>query len=232
MPYVPAISPLSNYLVSKDYGVIQPQYYGSFDSEGYLTPKRAVSTIFEIEKQLKKRPWRNYRNDKDFVPPPTVDLAAAHSYGTNLLYSALLMGFRPRLMILQSPFFLFGANGMQAGQRADFTTHVQQMANALPLTFRFDRERTWMNFFVRSPQIHPPTRKVPSSRQRTKLICVVGSNDGDIDAGASRAYIEQAANTYKQAFELIAYIVVPGAGHDQATLMSAEFMRIVEPHLM
>ena len=160
-----------------------------------------------------------------------MDLAAGHSYGTNLLFSAMLSGFRPRVMVLQAPFFLFGANGNEAGQRGDFTSHVQQMVSALPLTFRFDSEQTWMDFFVHNRQVHPPRDKVLPSDRPTKLICVVGEQDGDIDAEKSLEFIERAATAYSQVFELVDYLVVPGGGHDQSSLMTAEFVRVVGSNL-
>lgn len=52
MPYVPSITPMTEYLVNRDYGVIQPQYFGTFDSDGNLTPDSAVETVFEVARQI------------------------------------------------------------------------------------------------------------------------------------------------------------------------------------
>lgn len=232
MPYVPVLAPLSEFLVERGYGVIQPQYFGSFDSEGLLTPDAAVRTVFSVERQLHTQPWYDFRNEREFRPAPEIDVAAAHSYGTNVLFSALLGGFRPRVMILQSPFFLFGAGGETAGQRADFSGHVRQMVSALPLTFRFDSEETWTQFFVNGVQAHPPAERVEASERKTKLICVVGDKDADIDAARSREFVEHAARVYRHAFELAEYVVVPGAGHSQSALNTPDILSLVASYLL
>lgn len=227
MPYVPAITPMTQYLVDRGYGVLQPQYMGTFDSDGKLTPQSAVDTVFEVTRQLKENPWYNYRSEAEFRVAEDVDLAVAHSYGTNVLFSALLQGFRPRVMILKSPFFLFGSNAAEAGQRGDFTGHVRQMIDALPLTFRFESNDEWFDYFVNSPQVHPAPEAV-SAGTRTKLLCVVGDNDGDIDPQVSRSYLETLADRYGHAFELVDYLVIPGAKHDQSTMMVPEFLQAVD----
>lgn len=227
MPYVPTITPMTEYLVDRGYGVIQPQYIGTFDSDGQFTPQSAVDTVFEVDRQLKDSPWYNYRNETEFRVSGEVDVAVAHSYGTNVLFSALLRGFRPRIMILKSPFFLFGSNAGEAGQRGDFSGHVRQMIGALPLTFRFGSNEEWFDYFVNKPQAHPDPETVLAGK-RTKLLCVVGDKDGDIDPEISRAYIEKAAERYSQAFDLVNYLVIPGAKHDQGTMMVPNFLEAVD----
>lgn len=154
-------------------------------------------------------------------------MAVAHSYGTNVLFSALLRGFRPRVMILKSPFFLFGSNAAEAGQKVDLSGHVRHVASALPLTFRFASNDEWYDYFVREPQHHPDPDSVPGGA-RTKLLCVVGDCDEGLDPEVSRAYLRDAAKRYSHALELIDYIVVPGATHDQSSMMVPEFLQAVD----
>lgn len=220
LPYVTDVEPTTEVLVDLGFGVFQPQYRGTYDSDGLFSPNSAIDTAFDLRDLLAAgKPIRDLREERDIEVPSRISVTAAHSFGTNVLLQAILRGLEPDVAILLSPFFEFGADGEKAGAKVDMPKHVRHIRQALPLTIRMESAEIWERFFYKEKQSFPAPDAAQASRP-TKLLCVVGEGDPGIDAAKSREYAEAFCDRYSRNVELVDYVVVNEAPHAQKSLLT------------
>lgn len=219
MPYTPELNPfLREFLLDLGYGVVAPQYLGTFDSDGFFSPESAVETVFRSCNQLHYQPWFNLRGEHKFRVGAEVKLAIGHSFGTNILFSALLSGFRPPVMVLLSPYLLFGSARSKADAIVDAAQHMRHVRAALPHTFRLIPGQAWENFFYLAPQGPPDPADVPAGR-KTKLVLITGEKDPGINSAQTQSYAYDMAARYPHAIATLDYFAVPHGTHDPETIM-------------
>lgn len=226
LPYAPTVETIAPLLTATGYGVVQPQYHGSFDSDGSFTPIGCIQSLRDVESIIfSNAELRDLRGDRQFAIGNSVDLIAAHSFGTYAAIGAILRGMDTKLAVMFSPMFEYGIRSFDVGLKVDLRKHVSHIAAALPLTFRMESESDWRHFFLEESEFHP--RSVPARSERVKVLCVVGDSDPSIDVDRSRRYIESFARSYESSLEFLEYKIVKKGNHSIETLLTDEVKELI-----
>jgi hypothetical protein len=222
IPYVTDEEPITPILNELGYGVIQPQYIGTFDSDGRFTPEGCIETLLRVQAMLERHSELfDLRGETRFKVGRSVDVVAGHSFGTYVAIGAVLRGLPARVALAFSPMFEFGAKRAEVGLKVDLEKHVRHMSEALPLTLRMKSSKIWRQFFLTRNEYHPSPNRAKCA-QRTKLFCAVGDSDPSIDAEVSAQYVRAFAAEYAECLELVDYRIIPGATHDVKTMLTPE----------
>lgn len=215
-----AITPL---LCRWGYGVVQPQYIGTYDSDGDpFTPESAVRSVSLVQELVKTGKLHDLRGDRFVDSGRIVEVMAAHSFGTFVAMKAILQGLRPRIAVMLSPMFEFGKRSGEVGLTVDWRRHVDHMARALPLTFRMNDTKRWYDFFATAEHYQPDPATVVGSDTRVRIYCIVGEKDTSLIADKSRRYVEKFVGRYPTVLEFAGFRTIPGAGHDAEELLTAD----------
>jgi hypothetical protein len=218
LPYELTLSPATELLVEMGYGVVQPQYRGSYDSDGMFTPENCIETILEFERLLEKKELNDLRGERRFRVGSSVEILAAHSFGTYVGVGAILRGLSPQLAVMFSPMFEFGTHAAEVGLRLDLDRHARHIAAALPLTFRMATPSILRHFFVDEASFHPLHDL--RCHKTVPIIAVVGDHDPSLVAETNRAYVTDFVKKHSSCLQLDDMIVVPGGEHDLETLLT------------
>lgn len=231
LPYAPDKEPITELLVQSGYMVLQPQYAGTYDSDGAFSPTAAISTLLNWQQLLQvESTLFDHRGHRWVTLPTDVGLLVAHSFGTYGAIGALLRGFNARAAMMFSPMFEFGTQSTSAGLRVDMEKHIRHIEGALPLTFRLTSPDEWIDFFLHTDSFHPFPDMLKEGRA-IPLICVCGTNDPSIDCNRSMVYVRDFCTRYARRLRLLEYIRIPGAGHDWSALLSSDVCRALSSFL-
>lgn len=222
VPYETSQDPLTPLLLSSGFGVIQPQYIGTFDSKGELSPDSCIETVFQIRNVIAQHETLyDLRGERSFRIGHSMDLLTGHSFGSFVAMGSILRGIGADRSLLLSPMFEFGIDRERAGIRLDMERHVRHIAAALPLTFRLKSERLWRKFFISERRFHPEPRKT-SCQHRTKLLVIAGDDDPSLEVTASRRYVTDFVARYSTCLELTTFVTVSNGTHDTKSLLTPE----------
>lgn len=228
LPYETTQEPITKILTDHGYGVIQPQYMGSYDSDGQFSPQGCVQTLFKLEDILKtSSELYDIRGERVFRIGNSIDLIAAHSFGTYVAMAAILRGLQVPTAIMLSPMFEFGAKRDAVGLKVDMEKHVRHFSTALPLTLRLQSVDVWHNFFVTDEKYHPEPDMTACTRQ-TRLLAVCGDSDPSLNVSASKTYVKNFALTYPKCLSMFGYEIVRGGTHSVSSLLTSKVCRIIK----
>ena len=217
-------------IIEAGIGVIQPQYYGTYDSEGELTPDNCVNTIFDVDTLSRQESLADLNRGFTFKVGVGIDVLIGHCAGSCFVLDAIIRGLQPRIAILLSPMCEFGVKRYDAGIQCDFESYVEYIANAFPLTHRM-KPNVWRNFFLYEKEFHP----LPSqSSQRdivTQVIAVAGERDPVMNVKQCEIFTRNFISRYSYAMSLREFIVVPNASHSEESLLCPKTMHVLEHYL-
>jgi hypothetical protein len=215
LPYVPGLQECGGFLYSLGYDVVQPQYSGTYDSDGAFSPQSAIQSVTRLRGVLSKGSVTDFRGGGTVTVEGGVEVAAAHSFGTWVLASALVSGFRPRAALLLSPFLGVGDQLREAGARADLSGQPDHIHGALPLTFRLASVTEWRAFFTDGSFSFGDAAGGGS----TRLIGVTGGEDPGLEPERTRRRFRWFVEKYAEACADSEFHIVPNAGHDEEGLL-------------
>jgi hypothetical protein len=219
-------------LTSFGYGVIQPQYIGTYDSDGILTPENCVKTIskaFYLDDQNKF--IFDYHSNKQSKLSSKSDILMAHCVGGCFSLNAILRGFRPHVVILFAPICEYGPNRRDAGTDIDFVKYVKYMKNVYTHTHRFDSQ-LWENFFLHDSNFHPLPGECAISEKKSKLLVLMGDQDEMVDVHRCKNFIEHFAKKYSHVLELSEFVCVPQAKHNVQSILSPSTIEFINNWLI
>jgi hypothetical protein len=232
LPYDLAQDRIVPVLTASGFGVIQPQYIGTYDSDGFFTPQGCIETLLRFERLIATHDrLYDIRGERYFNIGPRVDVLSAHSFGTYSAVGALLRGLRPSLTILMSPMFEFGAKRAEVGLQLDVRKHVRHIANALPLTFRMKTVAEWEDFFLDQTCFHPRPNDV-TCPSPSDVFVICGDADTSLQLCQSVQYVRSFCESYKQCLHLTTHEIVAGGTHDVSTLLTPEIVSQLDHRLM
>lgn len=228
LPYETSESPFVQLLAPASFGVIQPQYMGTFDSEGEFSPESAVETLLRFQDVLRNNSeLYDLRAERSFRVGNQINVLVAHSFGTYAAIGAILQGLRTPIAIMCSPMFEFGSRCQDVGIKVDMERHVRHISNALPLTFRLKSQEVWHDFFTTREKFHPEREEV-TCPHRTKLLIIAGDSDPSLDVKRSQQYVKGFISHYSHCLELADYLVVNGGNHDLLSLLNSNVVKAVK----
>lgn len=230
LPSRNSIAVTTKLIMETGVGVIQPQYYGTYDSKGTLTPDSCVNTIFDVDALSRKKFLVDLHRGFTFQIGAGIDVLIGRCAGSCFVLNAIIRGLRPRIAILISPICEFGIKRHDAGIKGDFDSYVEYIANAFPLTHRMNPD-VWRHFFLYAKEFHPPPSQSPHSDVITQVIAVAGEHDPVMDVEKNEAFTRDFISKYSHAMSLREFIVVPDADHSEESLLCPDTMQVLEYYI-
>ncbi|MBP8533698.1 hypothetical protein [Streptomyces sp. MK37H] len=215
LPYVPGLQECGEFLYSLGYDVVQPQYSGTYDSDGEFSPQSAVDSVSRLQKVLSRGTLTDHRSGCTVTVQSGIEVAAAHSFGTWAVANAFVAGFRPKVLLLLSPFLGVGKNLSEAGARIDLSGQPDHIEKALPFTFRVSSQDEWRSFFTDGMFPFGAVAEGPQSQ----IIGVTGGQDPGLDPERTRRRFLWFSKKYQVAVSSAEFHIVPTAGHDENGLL-------------
>ena len=167
---------LTEYLVEKGYTVLQPHYYGTYDSIGEFTPASAVTTVEAINRIIKKGEVINLKTEKTISIPNRITICIGYSFGAYVLKHS--RGFFNDLetILLFSPIMSNNENNDTFWTSEDGLDNLNYVIRTRPFTYRIKNNESWLESYVKDPNIEP-TSMIDSVKS---VLWVYGSKDDEI----------------------------------------------------
>lgn len=228
LPYIPGLQESGRFLFSLGYDVVQPQYTGTYDSDGKFSPHTAIGTVDRLRHLLSRSFVTNHRSGKKVAIESGIEFAAAHSFGTWVLANAFAKGFRPRVLLLLSPYLGVGRDLSDAGSRLDLRHQVDQLRDALPFTFRLSSYEDWKSFYTDGRFAF----YAPGHDGRSYVIGATGADDPGLDPRRTQDRFRWFVREYDEGVSGRNFFIVPSAGHDEADLMVEPVLEAVRRNIV
>lgn len=214
LPGRPDGTPAVRALVDMGFGVVQPQYLGTYDSEGPFDPRESWRTI-SVVSELMRNGELSVGGESSRAHVGTV----AHSFGTHVITRAILEGVEVgHRLVLFAPMLGFGRNVETSGIRVDLRQHARDIAHLMPYTYRLSDPNILRNFFIDA------AGDLPTGIANTtgRVLLVAGSNDASLEASVA---LKWAAEFFKQNIPNMAtrVVEVPGAEHGVDSVLDHGF---------
>jgi len=216
-------SPVTRIMTQLGYGVIQPQYIGSYDSDGELLPENCVETIMKTCNYISPHHSINIQTAMPFQIRNNIEIAIGHCAGTCFLLEAILRGFSPKIAIFLSPMITFGQARHDAGIKVQFDKYVDYITHAFPITHRMNSD-VWKHFFMSNDNFHTNPIK-PTLSQKIKIFCITGKKDPDLDAVYCQIFTERFLYKYNDILELEDFIIVNDGTHSEESLFTSSLIQ-------
>lgn len=220
LPSRNSVSPIVSQLANCNFSVIQPQYFGTYDSTGKLSPEGCVQSVFITQRIVSSGTIEDLQTQSLVDIPTSLDVVIGHCAGTCFAFDAVLRGLDVKLLVLLAPMLDFGIHCGEAGISVDFDSYVRYLASAFPRTHRMD-QRIWRNFFLYDNSIHPTPNHCSPRPTYVKTLAVVGENDPTLDIEKCKLYTHKILEKYREFVYLVDFIVLPDIDHSEKTMLSA-----------
>jgi hypothetical protein len=215
LPYVPGLQECGRFLFSLGFDVVQPQYTGTYDSDGVFSPRTAIQTVDRLRDLLSRPFVMNHRGQTKIAIESDIEFAAAHSFGTWVLANAFVTGFRPGVLLLLSPYLGVGADLPKAGSRMDLSRQADHLRDALPFTFRLSSYEDWKSFYTDGKFAFCEL----GHDGRSHVIGATGEDDPGLDPERTGDRFRWFVQEYHEGVSDSQFFIVPSAGHDEADLL-------------
>jgi hypothetical protein len=234
LPGLPArihATPIVPTLLELGYAVVQPQYFGTYDSEGDLVPESAYRTVRVLLELLERGGLVDGWSHEPLLPPGRrVPLLVAHSFGTYVAMCALVDGLDFERVALFSPMPRFGRHSREDGLILDLDRHAQRIASVYPLTHRARGSDSLKRFFLDADDTWP-TRRRPESGPSPTVGVFVGADDPGIDAGRAMAATRSLAESLLGVGCVSVDKVIPHGQHGVDTLLAHDTAGVIRRFL-
>ena len=206
--------------------LLQPHYFGTYDSDGEFVPGDTDGTL---------RHWldqadcavSDLESGETFDLPNRWSLLSSHSFGTFPLLKTLLeTNVSPSLALFMAPTYAFGSEAQAAGVQIDFERHARFIETAFPHTFRVPTPGTIASFFEQESQF--ATSYDSTESNRVPCVFIAGAEDPLVDAQKALSYAEGLCERFSDRLEFRDGIVTNGAGHDVAGLLDPRALKKID----
>lgn len=206
LPYVPGAQPYFTDLIDRGYLIVQPQYIGTYDSEGKFSPAGAIRTVRRAVEEIKTGIYDT--KSGDLLVAGDIDVAIGHSFGSWVLLNSMANLVSCSTIILLSPFLAMGKYQSEVGVSCDLSKQVSYISAALPYTFRLSSTVEWEEFFGNGDFPLPSDFGPGGGR----IIFAAGMDDQAFDIDILKHKISLLAEKIPSSDTL--FFPVEGAGHD------------------
>lgn len=211
-------TPIVPLLLRCGYSVFQPQYFGTYDSDGTFDPRMAYETVRAASEFLTSGEFRDPWTKDELVPRNvSMPLLVAHSFGTYAAMCALISGLTFDRVAMFSPMLRLGCHSREDGLVLDLYRHAERIATVYPFTHRSPGVSDLVRFFTED-RVTWPIPSLTGGGHRPAFGVFAGGSDESLNAKraleASRTMIEDTFGG-----ELDVALIVPGGMHGVDTLL-------------
>lgn len=215
LPNLPVPIPGATEFLTRFGPTFQPQYPGTYDSEGDFDPINIVADL---------KVWWDDTSDWQMEAEIKKDLPKAdcifslHSFGAFVglrmleAHSWLL----PKAIIMFAPTYAFGGPAKAQGIRNDLEAKALHMAQFYPRTFRQDDPERLNALFTRGHEFDFSNRQAV----QTPVYVVLGKKDPSLDAVKALEFTQDFFSKHTDVFDFRGEFIAMEAGHSMASLLS------------
>lgn len=204
------------YLVDKGFIVFQPNYPGTFDSDGKHSPLNSISFMENVSNIIQDGKFSEIKSNKTINFPPRLDLLSGSSFGCFVALRCTHYFEKINSLILFSPVLTFSTSGEHdCGFFEDGSENVDYVAKSRPFTYRLLDKREWLDLYNGKFDL------VVNKGNVNKVFSVIGENDGCFSIDKYKSNYKDIINTHLNT-DLIQNILVSGGKHSISTLLSKE----------
>lgn len=139
---------LTGELVKRGYMVLQPHYYGTYDSEGDFTPDSAFRSVNSIIDITRKSVVTNLKSNQITTIPQKISLCIGYSFGAYVLRHSLNQLIDVENVLLFSPVMSNCPQNQLCWANENALEHLQYVLRTRPYTYRIKDTSMWINKYV------------------------------------------------------------------------------------
>lgn len=214
-------------LVERGYMVLQPHYYGTYDSKGDFTPETAFKTVESIVNIARKSLVKNLKNNSMMHIPPNISLCIGYSFGAFVLRHSMDYLMDVDKVILVSPVMSNNPNNELCWANENALEHLQYVMRTRPYTYRITNIDAWMRQYVNDEK----REKTSRDNNVRKVFWLYGKDD---EAIVSRKIDDSyifATQNFIGKYADAKIVAVENGGHGINTLINEETMMHIDSFL-
>lgn len=216
-PAFPGPNPGIEALLAAGYIVIQPHYWGTYDSEGLFSGETMVSTSAALCALVARGYLTQSKGETRFPLSPRITLCVGHSFGA----AAAIRSVRdmPDLttLVLLSPTAHYSTSQPDFGVREDGPSHLSYVRSSHPHTYRLADDSEWEILKGQDPI---PNSPYPNALERS--ILVFGELDTYFDIPQAVQAMPGLVTAYCGDGLKVETRVIPGRGHPVSELVGSD----------
>lgn len=167
---------LTDMLVEMGYTVLQPQYFGTYDSKGDFTPDSAFYTVKKVENIVSKSLVKNLKDNTIYKLPNIISVCIGYSFGAYVMRNTITYLKDLKKVILVSPVMSNNIRNSLCWVNEDGLTHLNYVLKTRPLTYRIANKEDWMVKYVNDKIFE----NIPSDKIEA-VLWLYGRNDPAMD---------------------------------------------------
>ena len=193
--------------------VINPHWFGTYDSEGLFSPDSMVDTIRKCGQLVSRGYLTNAKNGACFEVPAHWSAIVGHSFGCAAALRS--SGSLPHLenLILLAPTAHYGTGDRDFGVREDGLAQLEYVRTTHPYTYRISPSSTWVEMLTGKD------RGKPKGAPPRRAVIVFGSDDTYFDTRIAQMRMADLVHEYT-GYKETKVVVLPGKGHSLVDLVS------------
>jgi len=217
-PATPGENSLITSLVKKNIHVCNPQYPGTYDSDGHFNLESCIKSVEKINKATQADHIRNLKNSKIMTLPNHFHYMVGYSFGAFIALNSLQFFSSLKTLFLVSPVLSYGPSLESCGysETYDFIEYVKKTR---PHTYRFDNFDTWKGLYNGVYNLTPSVKNTSLEN----VICIIGEED-DFDLEKFAENHEKIITRFTANKINVKLIRVANGSHSINSLLNTEVM--------
>jgi hypothetical protein len=204
-------------LQDRDQVVVQPHYAGTYDSAGFFSPVVAIESITTVGIAVAESKAVNIKNNESLLIPPTLTTLVGHSFGCFAALHAAPSLSSLRTLLLLGPAISFGEGPLGCGVKEDGAWQIAYVRRSRPFTYRLAPEDTWLSMYC--GDLNEPSDPASSSSIQ-RVVGMVGTDDKYFNLKLLEERFEQIVRLYVGSDPRVELLMVEGADHAAASLLT------------
>lgn len=210
------------FFANKGFAVLQPQYMGTYDSDGAFTPSNTFDSVRKLNEIVNRGVIVDVKNNREIEMASAISVVFAHSFGC---YVALrTLGSLPQviLTVLFAPTIGFG---QRYGSFADPIVQIDYLKRGRPYTYRLGPRDEWQEHFQKDLTAKARDNRL-IGKHNSQILAIVGGNDKNFDPRYISELIKE--DGIKDGRRVADCLIVENGDHDIESLLTPS----VERHIM
>lgn len=214
--------------VAEHANIIQPQYYGTYDSRGDFVPEESHKIVADLTKFAGQK-FKTARKQVEQVFPNSLQVLSCHSFGTFVGMQYLLHTppeHLPKAAFFFAPMLSYGSDADQAGIELDLELQADFVTNCFPGTFRLPSTQHLAQFFKKDFQ----PKRAEDNGAKVRCYFIYGGSDPMLNLTKSMDFNSKFLKV-TESLHMVEQIAVPTAGHDVASMLNDEVKTMLREEL-
>lgn len=167
-------NPLTRFFTVRGVTMVQPHYFGTYDSAGLFSPGSAITSIDQVADVLSRGGTEDVKAHAPLDLPRNVTTLVGHSFGAFAALRAAKHISTLNTLILMGPAITFGKGTLGCGVHEDGEWQVSYVRRSRPYTYRLSSDDEWFAMYRGD---HNPPKDPEETSRLARVVGLVGSQD-------------------------------------------------------